>query len=351
MSAADRTSIPLAEAKSLFAAVADISALVLAVSGGPDSTALLVLAARWRASLKKGPKLLAVTIDHGLRADSAREAKAVARLARSLGVAHRIVPWRGKKPSSGLQNAAREMRYRLLGNVAKSIDARHVVTAHTRDDQAETVLFRLARGSGLSGLAGMARMAPLPVAGMRDVILLRPFLDLPKARLIATLRRAKVDFADDPSNRDPRFTRARLRGLAPSLEAEGLSAERLSALARRVRRAESALDAAVEAAALRLARKAASSRAAIGFDADAFRRLPEEVALRLLGRTIAVVGDEGPVELGKLESLLAALFGGEGSQRAARRTLAGAVVTRRADALLVERAPPRRGAKRAEFRP
>ncbi len=343
-SAADSKPVSAAEAKTLFAGLDSHSSLVLAVSGGPDSTALLYLLSRWRSALKAGPKLVACTIDHGLRPESAKEAKAVGRLARKLGVAHRIVQWRGKKPVTGIQQAAREARYRLLADAARTVKASHILTAHTLDDQAETVLLRLTRGSGLTGLGGMTAESRLPLAGMqpRDRILLRPFLSFPKARLIATLRKAKIAFAEDPSNADPKFTRVRLRGLASVLEKEGLSAQRLSLLARRVRRADRALDAMVEVAAARIIRPAGTGKPGFDFDMDSLVRLPEEVVLRLLGRAIGVVGDEGPVELGKLEALLAALFGPSGRGAASRRTLAGAIVTRRGDVLTVERAPPRR---------
>ena len=125
--------------------------------------------------------------------------------------------------------------------------------------------------------------------------------------MLATLRKARVAFADDPSNRDPRFTRARLRDLMPALAKEGLSAPRLSTLARRLRRADLAIEAMVWAAAQRLASPAPSAALALALDASAFARLPDEVALRLLGRAIAAIGDEGPVELGKLEALYDAL--------------------------------------------
>ena len=128
-----------------------------------NSTALLVLVARWAKQLKRAPKLIAVTIDHGLRPEGAREAAAVKRLARRLGVAHRILRWRGTKPKTGLQEAARSVRYRLLGQAAAKAGCAHILTAHTLDDQAETVLFRLARGSGIVGLAGMAHVSPLPM--------------------------------------------------------------------------------------------------------------------------------------------------------------------------------------------
>ncbi len=250
MSAADaHKPVTLTETKSFFAGLSKHSALVLAVSGGPDSTALLYLASRWRAGLKSGPNLIAVTVDHGLRMESASEAKAVARLCRKLGVTHKTLRWTGTKPKTGLQDAARRARYDLLAKEAARRGARHVLTAHTLDDQAETILFRLSRGSGLSGLAAMARESELS-----GVVIVRPLLDVPKARLIATLRKARIAFADDPSNRDPRFTRPRWREIMPLLAKEGLSAQRLSVLAARIRRAEAALTAAVTKAADTLSR-------------------------------------------------------------------------------------------------
>ena len=114
MSAASEAPVSAAEAAALFAGLSEAPVLVLAVSGGPDSTALLWLAARWRATGKHGPKLIAVTVDHGLRKESAREALAVKRLAKKLNVEHRIVRWTGGKPKTGIQKAARAARYRIL---------------------------------------------------------------------------------------------------------------------------------------------------------------------------------------------------------------------------------------------
>ena len=350
MSAADgAAALDAAEIRSLFADLADHPVLVLAVSGGPDSTALMWLAARWRKALRRGPKLVAVTVDHGLRPEARREALAVKWLARSLDVTHRTVRWTGRKPSSGLQEAARLARYRLLADAAHRAGAAHVLTAHTLDDQAETVLIRLTRGSGISGLAAMARVAPLPGThrnGDGRIALIRPLLEVPKARLLATLHKAHVAYADDPSNRDPRFTRVRLREAMPVLEREGLRAERLALLARRVRRAESALEAAVDDVAGGIAWPDAGP---IALPAARFAKLPAEVALRLLGRAVSRAGNEGPVELGKLEALFAGLAASPGAVRF-RRTLAGALVTRSGDSLTVERAPARRG-NNAAIRP
>ncbi len=336
-------SLSVKEANALFAGLERARAMVLAVSGGPDSTALLWLAARWRAARKTGPKLVAVTVDHALRRESAAEARMVARLARNLGVTHRTLRWNGRKPKTGVQEAARAARYRLLAEAAKSVGADCIVTAHTLDDQAETVFFRLARGSGLAGLGAMAPAAAVPGAKEAAVTLLRPLLDVPKSRLLATLRAARIGFADDPSNRDPRFTRPRLRGLLPQIAREGLDARRLALLARRARRADAAIEVAVDAAQIAVSLAPWPADGPIVLDAAQFRGLPAEIALRLLGRAIARVGDEGPVELGKLEELAALTPKPETAAKPLRRTLAGALVSFSQPRIVVERAPPRRG--------
>lgn len=349
MSTAETDVVSAAELASLFSDLDRFSSLVLAVSGGPDSTALMLLAARWRAARADGPRLVAVTVDHGLRPEARREAAAVAKLARRLGIIHRTLRWEGRKPKTGLQEAARAARYRLLAAAARKAGAGAVLTAHTRDDQAETVLFRMSRASGLTGLRGMRRstVLSLPDKGRakEPLALVRPLLDVPKARLIATLKAAKVPFAEDPSNRDPRFTRARLRALMPALAAEGLDARRLALLARRIDRAEAALEAAVDEAEALLVEPAPAraQKAAIAIDTGDFTRLPAEIALRLLGRAIARAGDEGPVELGKLERLAADMtHAAEAGTARLRRSLAGAIVTIAGPRILVERAPRRR---------
>lgn len=328
------------EADALFQSLQGAGGLVIATSGGPDSTALLILAARWAKRREQPPALLAVTIDHGLRPQAAAEAAAVKRLARRLGVPHRTLRWRGNKPKSGLQEAARRARYRLLAQAAARCGYRHILTAHTLDDQAETVLFRLARGSGLTGLAGMAAASLLPLADGGGIFFVRPLLAIPKSRLIATLQAAKIPFSEDPSNTDPRFTRARLRALMPALAREGLDARGLSRLASRMRRAEAAIEFAVRAARAALAPAAWQGPNHVVFDARQFLDLPAEVGLRLLGGAIAQVGNEGPVKLAKLETIYAAVR----REAPLRRTLAGALVTLAAHRLSIERAPPRRNA-------
>ncbi|HXX25575.1 MAG TPA: tRNA lysidine(34) synthetase TilS [Pseudolabrys sp.] len=341
MSTAETSPVSQSEAKSLFSGLEHHLVLVLAVSGGPDSTALMLLASRWSKSLKAKPKLVAVTVDHGLRKEAKREAAAVAKLARKFGIAHKTLLWSGKKPATGLQQAARAARYRLMSEAARKLKAAHILTAHTLDDQAETVIIRMSRGSGLRGLAAMQRLSRLDGAEP-PLQLVRPLLELPKARLIATLKAAKISYADDPSNRDPRFTRARLRTLMPELAKEGLTARRLAVLAQRLRRADRAIEVAVEAAVAAVASQVGEGT--IVLDAPAFARLPAEIALRLMGRAVDELGDEGPVELAKLESLNAALKSAQNAPSGRfRRSLAGALVTLSGPAITVERAPARRG--------
>lgn len=341
---ADITPVSDAEADRLFADLADLPAVALAVSGGPDSLALLVLAAHWRKRRRRGPRLLAVTVDHGLRKEARREAAAVKRLAGSLGVPHRTVRWTGAKPSTGLQAKAREARYRLLADAARRHGAEYLVTAHTLDDQAETVLFRMARGSGIAGLAGMARVTPLGGAW-----LIRPFLDVPKARLVASLAARKVVFAQDPSNTDPRFTRARWRALMPALAEEGLHAARVAAFAARMRRANAAIETVVDAVAARA--RAAAPGGPIEVDLALFAGVPDEIALRLIGRAVTAVGNEGPVELGKLETVVGEMAAACRAHGRLRRTLAGAMITVGPDRITVERAPARRNPPKTSTKP
>jgi tRNA(Ile)-lysidine synthase len=366
----DHSPISAQDAKRLFADWKRAPAIVLAVSGGPDSIALMWLAARWRRDLRRGPRLIAVTVDHGLRAEAAREARDVKRLARALDLPHRTLRWTGTKPNTGLPAAARSARYRLLAQAARQSRATHILTAHTRDDQAETLLMRLLRGSGIAGLAAMGRESE------RDGLLLaRPFLNVSKSQLVATLKKAKLDFADDPSNRDTNFTRPRIREVMPVLAAEGGDARSLARLASRMARANQAVEVLVDGAERYLALKdrEASDPAhharifetktfeakifdAKIFDAKAFAALPEEIRLRLLLRAIDRFGHEGPAELGKVEVLLAALDRAIAEKLAARRpnrshglgrprlkqTLAGALVSLIGDRIRVEPAPPRR---------
>lgn len=335
---------PLNELPRLFAPFVRHKAVLLAVSGGPDSTALMLLAKRWRDGLTAGPALVIATVDHGLRPESRAEAEAVGTLAASLGLPHAVLSWDGSTTRTGLQEAARHARYDLLAAHAHAIGATAIATAHTCDDQAETVLFRLMRGSGPSGLAGIPAERPLD-----ELTLIRPLLDIRKADLVATCHAAGIAFVEDPSNRNPRFARVRMRALMPALEAEGLDAPRLSRLATRMARAEAALEVQLDAAMRALGCDIREGEGFVGLDRAAFLALPEEIGLRLMGRAVAAAGHEGPAELGKLEALCDWLrtFVAEGESppsptRSGARTLAGALIRVSSRRISVRPAPPRR---------
>lgn len=330
MLAADRDGEPLAdfELGPLFSGLSSFQKILVAVSGGPDSMALLHLLHRWG-----GIGLVAATVDHGLRPEARGEALRVAEFCKILAVRHRILDWSGEKPATGLQEAARDARYALLAAFAREENAGAIVTAHTRDDQAETFLMRLARGSGLSGLIGMR-----VETGRNDLPLLRPLLHVPKSRLIATVRQAGIDYAEDPSNKDPRFTRVRLRGLMDTLRKEGIDSSRIALLSQRLARADAALESAVDEAERKLF---VTGEGRVTADAAALFRLPDEISLRLIGRAVGRLGNEGLAELAKLETLHAALKEALELGESLKRTLAGAALGLDRGNLVIETAPPR----------
>ena len=178
--------------------------LAVAVSGGPDSVALAVLADGWVRA--QGGMLVALTVDHGLRAESAAEAAQVGRWLGVRGIAHDVLMWRGTKPATGIQEAARTARRELLLEACRARGIFHLLLGHQQEDQRETAAMRAQRGSGPDGRAAMSL-----VVEAAHVRVLRPLLAVPRARLIATLDAVAQPWIDDPSNRDPRFLRARLR--------------------------------------------------------------------------------------------------------------------------------------------
>ena len=317
----------------LFACAGAPRCALVAVSGGPDSMALLHLAARWRD--RGGPHIHAATVDHDLRAGSRAEAETVALWAGALNIPHRILTWTGDRPKARLQELARAARYRLLEDMAREVGAEVVLTGHHADDQAETILFRLLRGSGVAGLAAMARVSPR--GGYR---LVRPLLDLSKADLVAFCEAVGQPFFLDPSNRDPRFARTDLKRVLALLEAEGLGGAELLRLGRRAARADEALRACVTQLRADLAPLEAPGR----FDCAAapLQSVPRELVLRLLEGEIARIG-EGFPRLDRLETLAGEVCAAIAEGTAFAGTLAGALVrVTGSGRLVVVQAPPRR---------
>lgn len=336
MSAARSNTLSSADIDAAFAPFAQAKALLIAVSGGPDSTALLLMAAEW-AKRRGKTRIEAATVDHGLRPESADEAKAAATLCARLGVKHRILQWRGAKPTTRLQERAREARYRLLVDHAKAIGAEAVVTAHHADDQAETVLFRLLRGSGLAGLRGM------DIKTERDgLIIARPLMGMQKRQLIAFANARSAPFVDDPSNSDPRFARTRLRALLARLDEEGLNAEALDRLARRARETEEALMHLTAEVELRVGSENA-------LDARALFAAPIAIAHRILTKRIAETGgrDASRIGLEKIEALAVNLSEALAERRAYAGNVGGALVRLTGKGRLTfAPEPPRKSGKR-----
>jgi tRNA(Ile)-lysidine synthase len=280
---------------------------VLAVSGGADSIAMLHLAADWaRRHSRNGISLHVVTVDHGLRLEAGAEAEVVGGVATALGLPHTILSWTGDKPATRLQEAARAARYELLHALAETLPLQpaRLLTAHTADDQAETLLMRLARGSGVDGLAAMRGMRMLGQIQHH-----RPLLGVMKAQLIATLVARGLAWLDDPSNTNDRFERVRIRRLLPVLAAQGIGAAAMALSAHRLGRASAALDLLTSALWNEAVRAAGSGPdAALIIDRAHLASAPAELRIRLLMRAITTIGAQvEPPLLAQIEALAVAL--------------------------------------------
>lgn len=276
----------------------------VAVSGGSDSTALLHLLTRCFAS--GTVRIEAVTVDHGLRPEAGKEAAGVARLAESLGVAHKILTWRDWDGRGNLQAAAREARYRLLGEWARARKIPLVALGHTADDQAETVLMQLARSAGVNGLAAM------PVRRTQSgITLVRPVLAIRRAELRDYLDRHGIGWIDDPGNDDPRFDRVKARAALGHLAPLGVTVDALVAVAEHMSHAREALDWYAFLAGREIARV---DQGEIVIDLRQFRTRPQEIARRLLMQTVAWVGrTKAPPRRAAVAEAISALRFGRGA--------------------------------------
>jgi tRNA(Ile)-lysidine synthase len=318
--------------RALFAPLAGRERLGLAVSGGPDSLALMLLAAQWAAGMPDGPRLFVYTVDHGLRPEAAEEAAMVVREAGELGLPARLLRWEGAKPATGVQAAARAARYRLLAAAMQADDVAIIATAHHLGDQAETVLMRLAHGSGIEGLRGMDGLTTI-----EGCTVWRPLLGVRPEVLRAVVDAAGLSPAMDPGNADTDYERVRWRLMLPALEAMGLSLERLGTLARRMDEATALIRQAAAEAFAALVVRQGEDRAALPHRRLA--ALPPPVAASLLGQVLrAVSGDARPVPLGPLEALARRVHKPDPLKG---MTLHGCVVTHDGDTIVVRREGPR----------
>jgi tRNA(Ile)-lysidine synthase len=312
-------------------ALAPVGPLGVAVSGGGDSTALLLLVSAWARA--EGRQVAAVTVDHKLRRESAAEAETVVRLAAGLGLPHVTLPWLGWDGHGNLQDHARAARRRLIADWARREGIGAVALGHTLDDQAETFLMRLARGSGVDGLAAMQRLTEA-----EGVLWIRPMLSLRRAELREFLRLADVGWCEDPSNEDPAFDRVRARRALGLLADLGLGAERLAETAGRMSHAREALEQATRALARTALRPGPAGDLAL--NPRPLVDAPRELRLRLVAAGLMwVSGAAYRPRFAALGELLAAI---EAARLGGGVTLHGCVVRSTAQGWIAIRREPAR---------
>lgn len=298
--------------------------MAVAVSGGSDSLGLLVVLAKW--AQRGGPEILAVTVDHQLRAGSDAEAAYVGEVCEKMGIAHAILVWKGWDGQGNLPDQARRARYALMADWAEAEGVSHIAVAHTQDDVAETFLMRLAREAGVDGLSAM-----VPRWRQGAVAFCRPALGLSREDLRNVLRAEKIEWVEDPGNADPQRDRTRARAALVALEDLGITARGLSNVARHLLQVRKAINWYVFLAA----------RDMVSFEAGdvivrrkPFRTLPRDVARRLVQHILMwISGSEYPPRGKALELLLESIFGGTGM------TLHGCVMTMGAETIRFGREP------------
>ena len=298
----------------LFAPLDVYPRLGLAVSGGADSLALMLLAAQFAQTPEARHRFVVYSVDHALRPEAADEVRFVLAEAGRLGFAARGLRWAGAKPASGLQEAARHARYSLMGAAMRADGVPVLLTAHHLGDQAETVLMRLAHGSGVEGLRGMDDHVEID-----GVHLVRPLLGIDPAHLRRLVDDAGLVPVADPSNADPDYERVRWRQALPMLATLGLDANRLGRFAARMRDADAALAHAADQAIAELGESGVGAPMARAWLMD----LPRAVAVRVVGRALAQIGGgQKPHALGAIERLTERI-----GREPFKTTLHGCVIT------------------------
>lgn len=314
----------------------------VAVSGGGDSVALMLLLAGWARDRKK-PVVL--TVDHRLRKSSAVDARRVAQWAKSAGLRAHILKWAGKKPNADVEAQARDARYRLMGTWCRENGVSYLYVAHTLEDQAETFLLRLGRGSGLDGLSAMRAKSPVPNPAFEKITLVRPLLSFSRAALREYLAAHKQKWIEDPMNADPRFARTQIRALLPALDKAGIAPARIAAAAGHLARARHALD---DGTAAFLSAHCRFTRDSAVFDRKALSRVPPELGLRALAQMLArVSGATYRPRFARLERLFEAVVTGtKGATLQGCRIGPAPRAVFGADSLAIVKERPRKGTGR-----
>lgn len=259
----------------------DKAPVAVALSGGPDSMALFLVADH--LCRRRGVLLQALHVNHGLRPEADAEAAQIEAVCRLRGRSCTILRWHGEKPTTGVHRAARDARYRLMAEACQDLGGTTLLVAHHLEDQAETLLHRIDRDSGPDGLAGMA-----PMTHLHGIRLLRPLLTLSKAVLEAHAAAEGVSVLRDPSNLDLRFARGRLREMAAPLRASGVTAARLGRLANLMGRARGEMDRLTAERLSGCVHLSATGYAWLGL--ASFRELPRPVARRVLSGLLQTIG-------------------------------------------------------------
>lgn len=329
----------LIDSGAIFAPLAEFRRIGLAVSGGPDSLALLLLAAEFAREQGAHERFIVYSVDHGLRPEAAAEVAFVTDTARELGFSARGLRWYGPKPTTGIQQAARAARYGLIADAMREGGVEILLTAHHLADQAETVLMRLAHGSGLEGLRGMDYLAE--IAGL---VVVRPLLGIDPADLAAVVANSGLTPVVDPSNTDTDYERVRWRQMLPQLAALGLDAERLSRFAERMRDADKALI----AAAAEVETVLDQATGARSVSRDALARVPRAVAIKVISKLLAEVGGgQKSHDLASVETLTDKLR----MITALKRTsLHGCLISNDGTTVVVAREPGRQAARQSRVK-
>ena len=296
----------------------DTNPIALAVSGGPDSTAMMFIVSKSKKIKKKNVTVLIV--DHDLRKDSRKEANLVMRNAKKIGFKYKILKWRGLKPSSGIQEAARKARYDMMISWCEKNNVEKLFLAHHMDDQVETFLMRLSKGSGIDGLSSMSKTSL-----KANVNIIRPFLEIPKTKLVEIANSSNMKWVSDPSNSNLSYQRSRIRKLIPALSREGIDSHHINLVIKRMDSAKDALNETVNSNVIKYVKSMEGIAFSLSY--EALDKLSPEILLRILERIIMVAsGSIYPARRLKLEAILSWL---KSDNQISAKALSGTVLRER----------------------